>query len=343
MSIVTAAAVYMSWQVLAPFVDVLIWSAVLTILTYPLYDRLRRRYGPNLSAVATVVATILTVVIPLTLMTVLLVLEAGRFAGVVQEMLRTLLDPESKVFKFVSKFVDLKEFLDPATLTDQLRSFSGVILSQTTGVLGSAAGVGIKTAFVLFAMFYLLQDGERGLRAVRDMLPLSDADVTDLFKRTRDVIYASMVGVVLIAAIQGVLGAFGFWMLGLPSALLWGFVMFILSMVPAVGAFLVWGPAALYLVLTGDYVKAGMLVAWGGLVIGMIDNLLRPRIVGDRVKMNELVILFSVLGGLKVFGIVGLVVGPVVIAVTLALLEVVKRLARSETESATVAETTTQA
>jgi predicted PurR-regulated permease PerM len=138
----------------------------------------------------------------------------------------------------------------------------------------------------------------------------------------------------MISAIQGALGFFIFWALGLPSALLWGIVMFFLSMIPMAGAFLVWGPAAVYLAVIGLWTKAGILTAWGILVVGSIDNVLSPRLVGRRARMHELLIFFAVLGGIQVFGVLGVVLGPVVVAVTLALLEIVRQANRPPDETA---------
>jgi predicted PurR-regulated permease PerM len=117
---------------------------------------------------------------------------------------------------------------------------------------------------------------------------------------------------------------FAFWILGVPSAIVWGVVMVFLSMIPMLGAFLVWVPAAIYLGLTGHPVKALIMVLWGTLVIGMADNFLRPKLVGERTKLHELLIFFAVLGGLQVFGVLGIVLGPVVLAITLALVDVFK-------------------
>jgi len=132
--------------------------------------------------------------------------------------------------------------------------------------------------------------------------------------------------VLVISAIQGILGGIAFAFLGLPSPVMWGVVMFLFSMIPMAGAAIVWAPAAIYLFATGNIAKGVILVIWGGGVIGMIDNLLRPRLVGERTRLHELVVFFSVLGGLQVFGVLGLVVGPVVVAIGLSLLEVFKRL-----------------
>jgi predicted PurR-regulated permease PerM len=165
------------------------------------------------------------------------------------------------------------------------------------------------------------------------MLPLHRVQWLDIMNRTRDVIGATVYGVLVISAIQGTLGTFIFWVLGLPSPLLWGVVMFFLSMIPMAGAFLVWVPAAIYLALTGAFLQAGILVVWGVLVIGSIDNFLSPRLVGQRARLHELLIFFAVLGGLEVFGVLGLVLGPVVVALTLALIEMARQAGRPPAET----------
>jgi predicted PurR-regulated permease PerM len=147
------------------------------------------------------------------------------------------------------------------------------------------------------------------------------------------VIAATIYGVLVISAIQGTLGTIIFSLLGLPSPLLWGVVMFFLSMIPMAGAFLVWVPAAIYLAVTGAYVKALVLVAWGLLVIGTIDNFLSPRLVGRRARLHELLIFFGVLGGIEVFGVLGLILGPVLVAVTLALVEMMRQAYRPPSET----------
>src|SRR2546423_654234 len=174
-------------------------------------------------------------------------------------------------------------------------------------------------------MYYLFRDGERLRAAVHNLLPLEDRKAHEIIERTGEVIGASVYGVLVIATIQGVLGGLAFWALGLPSPLLWGVVMIFLSMIPVAGAFVVWVPAAIYLVIMGHWGKAVVLAAWGTLAIGMVDNVLRPKLVGERTRLHELLIFFSVLGGLQVFGIIGLVLGPVIVAITIALLDVLRQ------------------
>jgi predicted PurR-regulated permease PerM len=193
-------------------------------------------------------------------------------------------------------------------------------------VAGQVLEVIVKFAFTLFTLFYLLRDAHAVEQATFNLLPLDEKQSKAVFKRCRDVIKASVQGVMVIAAIQGFLGGITFALLGLPSSVLWGFVMFIASLIPMAGSALVWVPASIYLAATGQYWQAGVLVFVGAVVIGSVDNLLRPRLVGSKAGLHDLVIFFSVLGGLQAFGVAGLFVGPVVVALTLAIIEVFRQM-----------------
>jgi predicted PurR-regulated permease PerM len=207
-----------------------------------------------------------------------------------------------------------------------LKGVSGAIAGRTLGFVGGAVGFVVEVFFVIFTMYYLFRDGDRMREAAGDLVPLSDQKAQEIFERTGEVIAASVYGVLVIAVIQGVLGGLAFWALGLPSPLLWGVVMIFLSMIPMAGAFIVWVPAAIYLALSGHWASALILVLWGTLVIGTVDNFLRPKLVGERTRLHELLVFFSVLGGLQVFGVLGLVLGPVVVAITIALLDVLRQV-----------------
>jgi predicted PurR-regulated permease PerM len=326
---VTLVGIYLTWQILQPFVDVILWAGVLSILTYPLYERfIRRGYAPTWASLATVTLATLGVLVPVAVVTIMLAAEAGKIGYQIKPFVEGLLAPDSRpVIWLQEQFdVDVREFVSAERLASALNAASSAILARTTGVIGGVVGFIMQLFFVLFTMFYFLRDAHRVVPSIREMLPLNDADADAIFVRTRDVIYASVVGVIVIAAIQGFLGGIAFWFLGIPSAVLWGVLMFLLSMVPAAGAFLVWAPAAVWLAVNGEYLRAGILVAFGAIVIGMIDNLLRPIVVGKRAKLSEIVIFFSVIGGLQVFGILGLVVGPVVMAITMSLFDIGRRI-----------------
>jgi predicted PurR-regulated permease PerM len=334
--VVTGIALYLDWLMLMPFVGVLAWAAVLVIVFYPVHKRIAARMGsPTWSALLSSLLVIVAVLLPLTLITVAVVNEAAKSADDIQAMLAqggSLLDPSSPttgpVVRWIEQYVSLDPLRSQDALLQRLQSLSGAIASRTLGLLGGLLGGVVEVFFIIFTMYYMFRDGESIRGALYDILPLERAQAREIFMRTRDVVSASVYGVLVIALIQGALGGFAFWALGLPSALLWGVVMMLFSLIPMAGSFVVWVPAAIYLLLTGSYVKAGLLTVWGGLVIGSVDNFLRPALVGEKTRLHELLIFFSVLGGLQVFGVLGLVLGPVVVAVTLALLDVFRHADR---------------
>ncbi|MFN2481784.1 MAG: AI-2E family transporter [Pyrinomonadaceae bacterium] len=338
--VVMAAALYLNWLMLAPFVGVLAWAVVLVVVFYPLHRRIVARTGsPSWGAVLSTLIVIIAILLPLALIALAVVHEAGKFGDQLRDGggLQGLLDPDSpatgRLVRFVERFVSLEELRSPEALSGRLRGLASQIAGRTAGLVGGVLGAIVQLFFIVFTMYYLFRDGESIRDALRDLLPLEAEQADRIFARTREVIEASIYGVLIIAAVQGVLGGLAFRALGLPSALLWGVVMIFLSLIPVAGAFVVWVPAALYLALTGAYVKAGLLTAWGVVVIGSADNLLRPRLVGQKTSLHELLIFFSVLGGLQVFGVLGLVLGPVIVAVTLALLDIFRHADRPAAEA----------
>lgn len=330
----TLIALYLCWLMLKPFVGVLGWAAVLVICFYPLHKRLESRIKrSSLSALVSCVLVILTILVPVVLVTIAVFRELAGALQSLQAAVAYLLDPNSPItgraLSWVGQYVNLEELRSQEYLFEQIKNRSGAIAGQTLGFLGGVAGVIIQMFFVIFTMYYLFRDGDRIFDAVRDALPLDREQATAIMNRTQEVIGASVYGVFIIAIIQGTLGGMAFWVLGLPSAIVWGVAMIFLSMIPMLGAFLVWVPAAIYLAVTGHPVKAVMLALWGTLVIGMIDNFLRPRLVGSRTRLHELLIFFAVLGGLQVFGVLGIVLGPVVLAITIALVDVFRAVERA--------------
>lgn len=323
----TAVAVYLSWLIILPFVEVIIWAAVLAVVSYPVYVRWRARgWGPSLSAVLTTVFVVLVIVVPLALVGTMLARQVPPAIAGLQEAIPKLLDPNTRVYQWVNTHVNLDQLRDPQWLAERGKAVAAAVASRSVGLVGNLFGAVIKMFFVLFTLYYLLKDADRIVPAIRNALPLEPAQADAVFRNSSEVIAASLNGVLVISAIQGAIGGVAFWLLGLPSPLLWGVVMFLLSMIPMVGAAIVWLPAAAYLLVNGHPVKGVLLVAIGGGVIGMIDNLLRPRLVGERTRLHELIVFFSVLGGLQVFGVLGLVVGPVVVSVTMSLVEVFRQM-----------------
>lgn len=334
----TAVAVYLSWLIILPFIEVIIWAGVLAVVSYPVYVRWRRRgWGPSLSAVLTTLFVVLVIVVPLALVGMMLARQVPPAIAGLQEAIPRLLNPDTRIYQWVNQHADLDQLRDPEWLAERGRMVAAAVASRSVGIVGNMFGVLIKMFFVLFTLYYLLKDADRIVPAIRNALPLEPNQADAVFRNTGEVISASLNGVLVISAIQGAIGGLAFWILGLPSPLLWGVVMFLLSMIPMAGAAIVWIPAAIYLFVNGHPVKGVLLVAIGGGIIGMIDNLLRPRLVGERTRLHELIVFFSVLGGLQVFGVLGLVVGPVVVSVTMSLVEVFRQAAQPGLGEATPA------
>jgi len=329
----TVAGLYLCWLMLLPFINVLAWAAVLVVVFYPVHRRLvERTKRPATSAIISCLLVIFVILLPLSLITLALVREVSGAAQGLQNNISAFLDPNSPVagrlFGWLGKYVDIEQLRNPQSIQEHIQQAIGAVAKRTLGLVGGALGVVVQVFFIIFTMYYLFRDGAKIVNLLPGVLPLERGQSAEIISRTREVISASVNGVLVIAAIQGALGAVAFFALGLPSALVWGVVMTFLSLIPVAGAFIVWIPAAIFLALTGHWVKAALLVAWGALVIGSVDNFLRPKLVGERTKLHELFIFFSVLGGLDVFGILGLVLGPVVLAITLALLDVMRHADR---------------
>jgi predicted PurR-regulated permease PerM len=188
-------------------------------------------------------------------------------------------------------------------------------------VAQNVLGVTIDMLITILASFYLFRDGSAVMKLVRDVLPLEPDYRERLFAITENVLFASVLSSFAVAAVQGALGGVTFWIVGIPAPVMWGLLMMLAAFIPIVGAALVWGPAALYFVLSGDYVRAGILVFVGIFVVGTVDNVLRPILISGRVELNGLLVLISVVGGIGAFGLLGIVLGPVLIAVAAAVLE----------------------
>ena len=334
--VIFAIAAYLCWIVIQPFVGVLLWAIVLVVVFYPAHRRLAAWTAkPGTAAALSTLLVILTILLPVVGVTFAVARELRGAVEHLQGGIGQVLDIPAiqPVVRWIDQYVDLDSLRSEDYVSEHLQAWSAAIARPTLMFVGGLLNALVQTVLVVFTMFYFFRDAESLRRALYDIVPLEYEQSHDIVIRTRDVIGATIYGVLAISAIQGTLGYLIFLVLGLPSPLLWGVVMFLMSMIPMAGAFIVWVPAALYLLLTGSFVKAMVLAVWGIVVIGSIDNFLSPRLVGRRARLHELLIFFSVLGGLRVFGVLGLVLGPVLAAITLALIEVVRQANRPVAET----------
>lgn len=324
-----ALAFYLCWLLLQPFVKILLWGLVLTSAFAPVHQKILKQVKqPDVAALLACFAVLLTIGIPTALIGVALVHELAPAFETVQAMITSLLDPHSPVIGSITTWlaergVDIEDVKRQAIGQAQavLGDLTTNSIGYVRGILGGILGIVIAIFFIFFTMYYLFRDGQKLHVALAAALPLRDRAVNQIFQRIREVIGASVYGVFVIAVIQGTLGGLAFWFIGLPSAVVWALVMTFLSLIPLAGAFVVWVPVAIYLAIIGSWGAAIGLTVWGAVVIGLVDNFLRPKLVGERAKLHELFIFFSVLGGLQVFGIIGLFLGPVILAIALALFD----------------------
>ena len=336
--VIFGIAAWLCWLMLQPFVGVLLWAIVLVVVFYPVHRKLLVWTGrPGSAAAVSTLLVIVTILLPVVLVSYAVGRElrgaVEHFQGGVGKVLD--IPAIQPAVRWLDQYVDVDAWRSANYVAEHLQGWSAAIAGPTLMFVGGVVNALVQMLLVVFTMFYFFRDAEPLRHAIYDIVPLEYEQSHDIVLRTQEVIGATIYGVLAISVIQGTLGFLIFSFLGLPSPLLWGVVMFLMSMIPMAGAFVVWVPAALYLLLTGSYVKALVLVAWGVLVIGSIDNFLSPRLVGRRARLHELLIFFSVLGGLQVFGVLGLVLGPVLAAITLALIEVVRQANRPPSETRT--------
>ena len=319
---VTVVGIYFCYQLAAPFLPAFAGALALAVLFAPLHRWLESKVKyPNLAATICVLVVAVIVVVPTTFVAERLISEAARSA----ETFKTMVESGEwrRAFEAHPFIASVGHWIE--------RQFdlSGMVNTATSWLAGTAASfvqgsvlrlIGVVMTFYIF--FYFLRDRGAALESLRSLSPLSAADMNRMFNDVSDTVHATLYGTFAVAVVQGTLGGLMFWWLGLPAPLLWGIVMGLLAVVPVLGAFVIWIPAALFLVLEGSEGKALLLTLWGAIVIGGIDNLLYPMWVGKRLRMHTVLAFISIVGGLIVFGPSGLILGPVVFTVTRFLLEI---------------------
>ena len=310
--------------ILLPFYGAVFWAVILAIIFAPLQRRLYQSLGNrrNLTALLTLLVCLIVAVLPVILITGLLVQEGT-------ELYKQIESGELDVGRLVGS---AKQLL-PASLESQLHRFGLGDVEQMRERLASGALEGsqflatkafsfgqgtfqflVSFFVMLYLLFFLIRDGRELVAQVRRALPLNDNQKRRLFSKFTRVVRATVKGNIVVAATQGFLGGVIFAILSIPGALLWGVLMAFLSLLPAVGAGLIWTPVAIYFLMKGMIVQGVVLTLYGVLVIGLVDNILRPILVGKDTKMPDYLVLISTLGGLALFGLNGFVIGPLIAA-----------------------------
>ncbi|MGX7741441.1 AI-2E family transporter [Rhodopseudomonas parapalustris] len=321
------ATVLFCW-ILWPLYGAVLWGVVIAILFAPLNRGLNRSFGfrRNLAALTSVAIIVLMVLLPLSLIGAALAREAAATYAKIESGNLDLLNKMRELMAARPDWLgDLLNRFGVGNLSDLQERLSAVLLRGSQYLAGQALDIGQSTfdftvnLFVMvYLLFFLLRDGDLLAGRIRRALPLGVDHQTRLLDKFTVVIRATVKGNMLIALIQGALGGLAFYVLGVSGALMWAVVMAFMSLLPAVGAGIVWLPMALYLIATGSLWQGIGLIVWGSLVIGMVDNFLRPILVGKDTRMPDYVVLISTLGGLEVLGLNGFVIGPVIAAMFIA-------------------------
>lgn len=298
------------------------WATVFAILFHGRYEKIIARFPgkPNLSAALTLVLILLLVIIPLFVISLAVINEAtdvyhniSASDQSLQERVDGLHDKVPWVDRLVDRFnIDVEKV--KTNLMTFLGTSSKLIAGKAVELTQDVVGFLVNFSLMLYVLFFFLRDGKRLVQQLVWVVPIGDEQEWALLRRFESVARATVKGSLLVALVQGVIGGLLFWALGIPAAFLWGCIMVLASLLP-VGSALVWGPWAIILLLQGDIAKGIILIVIGAGFIGLIDNILRPRLVGQDTKMPDYLILISTLGGLAWFGLSGFAIGPIIAAI----------------------------
>lgn len=325
--ILSAAALgfYLCYLLTRPFLSSLTMGLVLGLLLLPLHRQIERYVSwPSVAALVSVAIAGIVIIVPGLFVAHQLGREAAIGAGYLEGLLRnTEWQQAAAGYPRVAEVVMwLERRLNPAGVLSELATW---LTSHSALLLRGSIAQLINGLLTFYLLFYILRDRRQARRLLTSISPLSDAETDEVIRRIADTVHATVYGTIVVAAIQGALGGLMFWWLGLPSPMLWGLVMALLAIVPVLGAFVVWIPAAIVLAIDGAWLKAIILTVWGGGLVATIDNLVYPVLVGNRLRLHTVPTFIGVVGGVVIFGVPGLVLGPATIAVTQVLLEILRR------------------
>ena len=330
--------IYLAFLVVSPFLKAILASFVFTYIFYAIYRVIRARLkNKTVSALIASLLIILLLSIPLVFILQTVTEEAGYFYLRAKQKIATggllkvsCVGDDGAVcdgITFVNQMIadpDMKQWLE-----DSLKRFTTFIVEQTSDFVFAIPMIIVHLFVTFFTTFYLFKDGHDLAERFKNLLPINRKNQHAIFKKLHDVAHAVIFGTIIVALIQGALGAIGFWVVGISSPLLWGLLMSIFALIPFVGTGIIWVPAVLFLAVTG-YTTGNETMLWQAVglffycffVVAGIDNIIKPKIIGNRANIHPVIVLLGVLGGIKFFGIVGFVIGPLVLASFVAFLDI---------------------
>jgi predicted PurR-regulated permease PerM len=317
--------IYFVFRIVEPFLEPLAWSGVLAIFFYPVHQRILRRLKPNRAALVSALGVTLLLIVPAL---VVLVYTARQALDATARLQTTLMDPEKALPTHALAWIkhQLPQAWQATDFSEPLRqgaeSIATFMAARLAGLVRNLFTFFVDLFIVIFALFFMFRDGEEIVRGAGHLLPFDEGIQEEMLRESRDLIFASVAVALVIAVLQGVLGGLAFTVGGISSPIFWAVLIAFFSLVPVVGSALIWVPAALFLGFNGHWGKAiAVLVICGG-VAGIADNIVRPLLLRNRTHLNELLLFLGVLGGLQVFGLLGLVIGPTIVAAAMGVFRV---------------------
>ncbi len=339
--LVTGIFFFLFYKLMAPFFTPVVWGGVLVIVFFPLYRWVGKKFkSPNISSFVTCVIIFFVIIGPAVYLLASLVGETSDAFTRVNSAYQSgeLKTYFSKYLPFVegiknrllSVYPDLANIDFDSVIKDAVATVSKIIGAKATSVLADITKTLFQFILTLFAMFFFFRDGDKIVAYLKRLTPLEPDNINITYSYLKEVIEGTMYGGVAMAIIQGALGGILFAIMGIDSAVFWGAIMAFLAFLPLIGPFLIYIPAGLYLILSGSIIKGIIIIAIGTIVISQIDNFVRPMLFRGKTKMHTLLLFFSIMGGIVAFGLVGVVLGPLVTAIFLTLLKIFELKIRPE-------------
>lgn len=328
--------IYLFYQILSPFVLALFWGSILTLTLYPIYVRLTKllRGRKNISAMIMTVLSTFLIILPLVFISATVAVDMfDIYQSVTDNVevseLKTSLEKLKgliplSVLQDLENKLQIEEVNVHQMALKGLGSVSGYIINEVQSAATNLTGLLVNFGMMIFALFFFFRDGERMLDRLKYLIPMKDQQKDEIFNKFYDTLNAVIVGVMVTAAIQGILQGLIFWALGISYAVLGGVLTFVFALIPIGGAVIVWLPVGLYLVFTGSLYTGIAVLVLGGVVVSSVDNILKPMIIGGKVKLSTLFLVLTIFGSLSVFGFTGIILGPVLLAIFMSFIEIYK-------------------
>ncbi|MDX1678405.1 AI-2E family transporter [Arsukibacterium sp.] len=325
-------ALYASYQLIAPYIGPVVLAFVLSLLCFPVHQKIAARLPnkPNLASAVTCSLLVVVILVPASLVIMAIVQQGITFAKQSYQWVEEGGAKELLQQPFIKNSIDTLNNVLPNTdfsingiienVTEFASGFSKELLNLSTKMVGDATSMVVSFFLMLFVLFFLLRDHKQIIEKMYWVLPLARSQEEKLMGEAKTVARSAVMGTFLTALAQGAAGGVGMAIVGMPG-LFWGTMMVFASLIPVVGAALIWVPASLYLVLTGDWPWALFLTLWGAIVVGSIDNFLRPVLMQGTSDMSTLVLFLALIGGLQLFGLIGLIYGPIIFGLTHVLIK----------------------